>query len=212
MSHCTLLPENWPRMAHFCRFLDNPCTSTVTARVDITTLAEFVKDRGLSLTGTLTWCAAYVVNGREEFRLTLSGGEPAVWDTVHPAYNLFHEEDETYTSLFTLYDPDPAVFLSRMEEDTARARSLRVPVIPSPMNTFEVSALPWLGYDSVSVSMAYPPLSPMIVWGQYQPSPDGRLLLPLTMQIHHAAADGFHISRFFREFTEICGRFRELYP
>ena len=31
----------------------------------------------------------------------------------------------------------------------------------------------------------------------------GRYMMPLTMNIHHAVADGFHLCRFFNEVQEL---------
>jgi len=44
-------------------------------------------------------------------------------------------------------------------------------------------------------------LAPVITWGRYEKE-QGKLVMPLTMNIHHAVADGFHLSRFFREVQE----------
>lgn len=37
---------------------------------------------------------------------------------------------------------------------------------------------------------------PRINWGKYV-TRDGRTTLPVTLTVHHALADGLHISRFF---------------
>lgn len=38
--------------------------------------------------------------------------------------------------------------------------------------------------------------------GKYE-AENNKLILPLTMNIHHAVADGFHISRFFNEVQKL---------
>lgn len=38
---------------------------------------------------------------------------------------------------------------------------------------------------------------------KYSWDADGKLIMPLTMNIHHAVADGFHLSRFFNEVQEL---------
>ncbi len=216
----TYLPKDWPRLPTFQKYRSAPCLCSLTAEIDVTPLFALP----YSFTGLMTWAAACVVNNREEFRLTVQKGRPALWDVVHPVHNLFHPDTETCTSLFTLWDPDPAVFLARFQEDRDRGKALRIPEVPAPPNVFETSALPWLHYTALSVSMLpdHMPLTPLITWGQAVPASNLRHnlgfvgewsheggergkgseeahILPLTMQIHHAAADGFHIARFFRE-------------
>ena len=50
-------------------------------------------------------------------------------------------------------------------------------------------------------------LAPVVTWGRYEEE-RGRLIMPLTMNIHHAVADGFHLSRFFREVQELMDGLR----
>ncbi|EPW8855484.1 CatA-like O-acetyltransferase, partial [Enterobacter kobei] len=33
---------------------------------------------------------------------------------------------------------------------------------------------------------------------------EGRVLLPLAVQVHHSVCDGFHVARFFNELQEVC--------
>lgn len=45
-------------------------------------------------------------------------------------------------------------------------------------------------------------LFPMVTWGKYYE--DGnRILMPLTLQVHHAVADGYHCSLFYKEVNEM---------
>ena len=45
-------------------------------------------------------------------------------------------------------------------------------------------------------------LAPVVTWGKYE-QVNEKLTMPLTMNIHHAVADGFHLSRFFKEVQEL---------
>ena len=41
-------------------------------------------------------------------------------------------------------------------------------------------------------------LAPMVSWGKAEAAGD-QMLMPLSFEIHHGAADGFHIARFYDE-------------
>ena len=73
-----------------------------------------------------------------------------------------------------------------------------------PPNTFDVSCLPWVRYRSFDMhifdSGTY--LAPVVTWGKYAREGE-RTVLPVSMNIHHAVADGFHLSRFFLELQEL---------
>ena len=73
-----------------------------------------------------------------------------------------------------------------------------------PPNTFDVSCLPWVRYRSFDMhifdSGTY--LAPVVTWGKYARE-GARTVLPVSLNIHHAVADGFHLSRFFLELQEL---------
>ena len=51
-------------------------------------------------------------------------------------------------------------------------------------------------------------MAPVVTWGKYEDEGD-KTLMPLTMNIHHAVADGFHLSRFFNEVQELIDSFAQ---
>ena len=69
-----------------------------------------------------------------------------------------------------------------------------------PPNFFDVSCLPWVRYNHFDMHIFDEGkfLAPVITWGKYEET-NGKYIMPLTMNIHHAVADGFHLSRFFTE-------------
>ena len=75
--------------------------------------------------------------------------------------------------------------------------------VPTPPNVFETSAVPWRHFTSVGAETGDPSLAPMIVWGRYRET-GGRVCLPLSITVSHAAADGFHLARFLNETEERC--------
>ena len=199
--------KTYARAEHFLHFMnDAPCTISLADDIDVTALREACRVCGQSFSRTFLYVVSYIVNSRDEFRMTacLSRGKfhPAVWDVLHPVHNVFHEDTETYTSVCTRFDRDMSTFLKNAEEDTARAGHLRSMSIPAfGNNTFETSCLPWRHFTSVGISHpaeSRPSLAPVIVWGGFRESA-GRTYLPLSVTIHHAAADGFHLARFLNE-------------
>ena len=206
--------DRWPRAAHYRHFTDYPCAVSLTDEIDVTALRRACRTAGVSFTAAILWCAASTVNAHEEFRLTeldapdWESPRPAVWDVVHPVYNVFHPDRETYTAAFTLYDRDFARFAARMKEDAARAERLDGMGVPTPPNVFETSAVLWRHFTAVGAETGVPSLAPMIVWGGFRET-DGRVLLPLSIAVSHAAADGFHLARFLNETEARCSRLAE---
>ena len=69
-----------------------------------------------------------------------------------------------------------------------------------PPNFFDVSRLPWVEYKHFELHVFDEGkfLAPVITWGKYGAAGD-QMMMPLTVNIHHAAADGFRLSRLFLE-------------
>ena len=207
--------DAWPRAAHYRRFTEEaPCAVTMTDEIDVTALREACRRAGKSFYLAVLWAVSAAVNAREEFRLTEADAPdppapaPAVWDTVHPAHNVFHEDTETYTGTFTLFSPDPEEFMERAAEAVERARRLRIPAIPTPPNVFDASCVPWRHFTHAGALTEAPSLSPLVVWGGFREVPGRgsgpRILMPLSMTISHAAADGFHLARFLDDTEAGC--------
>lgn len=78
------------------------------------------------------------------------------------------------------------------------------------MNTFDVSCLPWVRYKNFDIHVfdegKY--LAPVVTWGKYEIE-NGKTVLPLSMNIHHAVADGWHLSRFFVDVQEIINTLKD---
>ncbi|MBQ8186741.1 MAG: chloramphenicol acetyltransferase CAT [Clostridia bacterium] len=205
MEITRLTPETYPRWEHFRHFWDEcACAVSLCDDVDVTGLCRACHDCGVSFYIAMLWCVSKVINAHAEFRMTTSETAedpypvPAVFDEISPAHNVFHEDSETYTTLFTKWSPDFAEFAECCAADLARAKRMRVMSIPAPDNTFEASCVPWRHFTSVGVNCEAYPLTPTVAWGGFTER-DGRTMMPLSIQIHHAAADGFHLARFLNE-------------
>lgn len=102
--------------------------------------------------------------------------------------------------MVTEYSGDLAAFCAKVRADRERHKNDRAVLEGQPPNFFDVSCLPWVKYRHFDLHVFDEGrfLAPVVTWGKYTPE-NSRLVMPLTMNIHHAVADGFHLSRFFNE-------------
>ena len=75
-----------------------------------------------------------------------------------------------------------------------------------PADVFDVSSLPWTSFTGFTLQIdgGTNHLLPIFTLGRYAER-DGRTLMPLAVQIHHAAADRFHTARLVRELEQLVG-------
>ncbi len=196
--------STWKREEYFNHYLsDVPCTYSMTMRIDITVLRK----KNLSLYPTMLYLIATVVNQHEEFRTAFNDhGELGIYDWLMPCYTVFHKSSETFSNLWTEYSSDYKIFRAAYERDIEEYGSVeRMDAKPdTPDNTFPISMIPWLSFEGFNLNLqkGYDYLLPIFTMGKFQ-FVDGCCLLPLSVQVHHAVCDGFHLSRFVDELQEM---------
>ncbi|MFC8291618.1 CatA-like O-acetyltransferase [Streptomyces sp. NPDC057242] len=196
--------ETWPRRQHFEHYRRAvPCTYSMTVELDVTAFAAALRRSPRKTYLAQVWALSAVVNRHDEFRmcLTASGG-PAVWPVVHPAFTVLNPERETFACVWVPHDPDFGAFhdaAAPLLAEHARATDF-FPQGPPPPNAFDVSSLPWTSFTGFDLNIGggWDHLAPIFTLGRYVER-EGRVLLPLALQAHHAAADGFHSARLVEE-------------
>ena len=76
------------------------------------------------------------------------------------------------------------------------------------INWFDASYISWVSYDSMNLELpdGYLYFQPIINWGRYREE-SGRLMMPLTVRMNHAIADGFLVANVFRLLEMEIGNF-----
>ena len=78
-------------------------------------------------------------------------------------------------------------------------------------NWFDASFISWLSYDALHLELpdGYLYLLPIVNWGRYREE-NGRLMMPVTVRLNHASADGYQLALVFRLLeTEIAAFVRQ---
>ena len=202
MTFTKINRETWPRKEYFDHYFDQvPCTYSAVFKLDITKLRR----SGKKLYPAILHHISTVVNRHREFRMACREGEVGFYDLVHPCYTIFHKETETFSSLWTAYTPDCEAFCAAYERDLKRWGDQ--PGLQSrpdtPENTFPVSMLPWASFEGFHLNLqkGYDYLPPIFTMGRFYEE-NGKVLMPLAVQVHHAVCDGFHLCRLVNELQD----------
>lgn len=181
---------------------------SMTTDIDASRFVRGVKENGYRFYPAFLYTVTKVINSHEEFRMGYSPeGQVGIWDEVCPSYIIYHPDDETMTRIFTPWQDDFHSFYGAATADMDKYESYRgISIADVPPNTFDVSCAPWIRYRSLDFHVfdEGTHLAPIITWGKFEPDSSGRIMMPLSLQIHHAAADGFHVGRFFTEVQALC--------
>ncbi|MFP2514754.1 type A chloramphenicol O-acetyltransferase [Buttiauxella agrestis] len=206
--------SRWARKEHFEVF-QSFAQSTInqTVLIDITELLKHIREAGWKFYPTIIFLLSKIVNSHAEFRMAIKNNELVIWNEIHPSYTIFHNETETFSSLWSHYDGNIHHFQDVYSEDVARyGNNLSYwPKGESRENIFFVSAIPWVSFTSFNINVANMQnfFAPMFTLGKYYKQ-DGKVLLPLAVQVHHSVCDGFHVARLINELQEMSDGIKHL--
>ena len=206
MNYTKVDLDTWERGTLFRYYIDDlRMVISLTVDVDAAPLVAFVKERSLPFYPVMIWVVSKVLNAHDEFKYSWDeAGDLIRWDSISPFWADFHPEDRNFTKQVTEYDENLEVFLARYEADRRTNRDLRGVVPDQPKNSFDLSCLPWVRYRHLDLHVFDEGkfLAPVVTWGKYEWEGE-RAMMPLSMNIHHAVADGFHVAGFFNEVQEV---------
>jgi chloramphenicol O-acetyltransferase type A len=205
--------SRWSRKEHFQRYLETcPCTYSMTVNFDITNLLSCIKQKNIKLYPTIIFLITTMVNKHEEFRTQIDKkGRVGVFDSMHPLYTVFHKDDETFSNIWTRYNSDFCLFYQDYLLDLQQYGNIKKFLAKSdvPDNVFPISSIPWVSFTGFNLNIlrgAENYLLPEITMGKFFEQND-KIMLPMSIQVHHAVCDGFHLSRFINELQEGISNF-----
>ena len=191
---------------------DCKCSVSMTARIDVTELVNHSRKTNTKFYLNFLYLLSKVMNSREDYRMGYlwQTDELICYDTVNPTQYVFHDDTETCTPVYTEYNENYAVFYSNAYADLERAKKTREYGLDSVNhpNWFDASYISWLSYDSLNIELpdGYLFFAPIINWGKYREE-NGKLVMPVSVRLNHAIADGYLVANVFRLLQQEIGAF-----
>ncbi|MBQ9815123.1 MAG: chloramphenicol acetyltransferase [Lachnospiraceae bacterium] len=204
MNYKVVDKEKYYRKGVFRHFTEDcKCSSSMTARIDVTGLVNFSKESGTKFYLNFLYILSKVLNSREDYRMDYlyNTDELICYDVINPTHYVFHEDTETCTTVHSKYYEDYKTFYANALSDLEEAKKTREYEYDDKKypNWFDASYISWLSYDSMNIELpdGYLYFPPIVNWGRYHVE-GGRLLMPVTVRLNHAIADGYLVANVFR--------------
>lgn len=200
--------STWPRREHFQYYRKIlPVGYSITVRLDVTRFRTMLREAGLKFYPSFIWCVSHTILSHPAFRMAVDGaGNPGTHDVLHPNYTVFHEDDHTFSDLWTEHDEDfSAFYRAFLADGETFGENHGIKAKPGqPGNFYCISCVPWLSFEAYSsqVSGGQPTLFPVFTYGKAEMR-EGKVTLPVALSIAHAAADGWHTAAFFSDLQEL---------
>lgn len=195
---------DWSRKPYFDYFYYTIKTKyNITHQIDITCLLEELRLRKLKFYPSFLYVILRVVNQNEAFRMAFNEqGQLGQWNYVLPSYTIFHQDDQTFSDIWSDYHEEFHKFYESLLSDMVKYKDVKGIKAKAnrPPNFCPVSALPWLSFSSFSQdtysesSLLYP----IIRFGKFYEQ-NGKMFIPFSVFVNHAVADGYHTSKLINE-------------
>ena len=204
MSITKIDMDSYPRKSYFEYFRNMAYPYVgVTVNVDITDLLNAIRREKLPFFLTILYIVANAANKVPELRRRIDGDGIIEYSHCNTSHTVALE-DETYCYCELNSSMNYKDFLEYAEE---RQNSAKIQAVTEDGNEadslFFVSCLPWISYTAIIQPVPNPADSnPRITFGRYFEQ-NNRILMPTTILVNHALADGKHIAEFYGNFDEI---------
>lgn len=196
--------EKWDRKEQFRFFrqFEEPFFGVVV-NIDCTHAYKAAKDKGVTFFLYYLHKSLAAANAIENFRYRLEGEKVVVYQ-IHAAPTIFRPNN-TFGFGHMYFHEDFDSFYSGACKETDRVKasaSLMPPVTGDDVIHF--SAIPWIDFTSISHArcFSFNDSCPKISFGQITVG-DGKKSMPVSVHVHHALVDGYHVGQFLALFQKL---------
>lgn len=206
--------STWPMSQAFHYYTQMAPTSyTVNVMMDVTILRKTLKAQGYKFFPAYLYLVTRAISKQKELRVAVKDGVLGHWENLTPAYPMLHDDDKTTSLLWTEYNDCFQTFYNQYIKDTKTYGNshgiLSSKGLPLP-NAYIISCIPWFTFNSFSlhnhgIKDYY---IPSFEAGGFLES-DGNIKMPLSVTVHHATTDGYHLKVFFEELQRTMDKYDE---
>lgn len=197
--------ETWNRKDQFRFFsqFEEPFFG-ITVQVDCTESYAFAKANNYSFFLYYLYQSLKAANQIEPFKYRIVEGKVYQYDVVNASPTI-NRPDGTFGFSYMDYHPDFASFVTSAQitmEEVRNSTGL-IPAV-SGENVIHYSSIPWINFTSLSHarSFSFKDSCPKISFGKMMEVKD-RKLMPLSIHVHHALMDGFHVGQYIDLYQQL---------
>ena len=196
--------DNWNRKQHFEFFKEfsDPLFG-VTANVDVTNAYHFSKENKFSFFVVYLHACMKAVNAVENFKYRIRDDNVVIHSIVHASATILRPNN-TFGFSFIYFDESLSVFNQNYQKEKERifnSNELFPPV--NSEDCIYCSALPWVNFSGHKEPRSgfAPESVPKLAFGKLEKK-EGKMQMPVAINVNHALMDGYHVGLFFDEFQK----------
>jgi chloramphenicol O-acetyltransferase type A len=190
--------NNWVRrdQFEFFRGFDKPYFN-VCVELDVTELLALLRKRpGSSVSLAYHYLALRIANEVEPFRYRLRDGKVLVHDVIHGATTVLLA-NESFAFAYFDYTADYRKFTADAQSVITEVKREGIFKDSPSDDLIHFTTLPWVYFTSFSHARNWGQEDsvPKITFGKFT-NEGKRVLMPFSVEVHHALMDGLHVGRY----------------
>lgn len=197
--------NSWARKDHFQFFngFEEPFFG-VCVDIDCTIAYTIAKESGTSFFLYYLYKSLAAANSIEPFRYRIESNQVVCYDVVHASPTI-NRPDGTFGFAYMNYHEHFVAFVKEALQETDRVRQSPglFPAV-SGENVIHYSSMPWIRFTGLSHarSFSFKDSAPKIAFGKMTEQHE-RKVMPVSIHVHHALMDGYHVGQFIDRFQEL---------
>lgn len=194
--------NSWDRKEQFLFFYNADYPQfNICMNLDISNFLSFVKTQQLSFYFSMIFATTKVANEIQNFRYRInSEGEVVLYHSVNPSFTYLPPEGTSNLFKMIAVNMEADIFeFNKQAKAISESQTVFIDkeLFTTDNNWLYLSCVPWIAFTHIShtITLNRNDSVPRITWGKYYREGD-RILLPFSVQVHHALADGYHVGQY----------------
>ncbi len=180
------------------------------ADLNVTGLYHFAKANDLSFYCAMIHTVCRAASEFRNFHYRLVDGAPMLCEKLDPDFAHTPKGGEQFVIIHGTYEEDLLAFCRHTAErmDLIEERDGKYGHTGS-QEILYITCIPWVKYTHFVRTFEDPRTDtiPRLSWGKYEADGEGRLMMPFSVQVHHALMDGYHVGTYMQRVQELLDSF-----
>jgi chloramphenicol O-acetyltransferase type A len=203
MNYKKIELSTWKRLPQyeFFKTFEQPFFN-VTANIEVTKLYDYCKENDLPYFYTVLHTLLKTIQSIPEFKYRIHKGEVLEYNTINTGVTIL-QEDQNFIYGTLDYYQNLDNFIDKSQAAIKIQKKEKGFVPHTEPNVVYVSSLPWISFTGFQHAhkLKVEDSIPRFVFGKYFKEGE-QLKMPLSVEVHHALADGFHVGQLFELLQE----------
>jgi chloramphenicol O-acetyltransferase type A len=171
----------------------------ICANIDVTNFLNYVRRNKILFYYAMIHASTYVADEIINFRYRIRKDSVVLHDKLHPSFTDLDEKEGDLFKLVTVEMKDDLFEFVKNAKEKSKTQVdyFNFSQLAGRDDLIYITCIPWISFTHLShtITLNKDDSVPRISWGKYFEE-NNKVLLPFSVQVHHALVDGVHIGNY----------------